>query len=300
MTVLGLFPGQGAQVVGMGKHYYESNEKAKDIYDLADKVLGYEITRLCFEGPEEELKKTANAQPAILLTSYVDFVVSRIKIDVACGHSLGEYSAMLASNALSFEDALTLVRKRGMYMQECLENVSGGMLAVLKKTETEVEELIKKVLELSPDSSLVLEIANLNTAGQVVISGNKPGVDAFVDFASKDGVKIIALNVAGPFHCSLMSKAAENLATELDKVALRDFSIPVYSNVTAQIIKNSEEARSLLKKQVTSSVRWNDLIVNAIKEQEVNEFVEFSPGTVLTGMMKRINPDVPKKEVLPV
>lgn len=287
-----LFPGQGSQVVGMGLKLCEQSERAKEIFERANQALGFDLKKLCFEGPIEELTKTEVAQPALLTTAYAcyaEFADKGGKVQAAAGHSLGEYTALVAAGALKFEDAVVLVNKRGKYMQESVPQGMGGMLAVMGLEEAQLKEIISKV------SSGVVEIANLNCPGQTVLAGNKEGLAHFQDIAV--GAKIIPLNVSAPFHCSLMKPAADKLALDLDSVEFKDLLFPIVANVTAKKITSGNEARELLKRQVCESVRWTDSVNYLANEMGVKEVIEFGPGGVLVKLCKRINASLNRLQV---
>jgi [acyl-carrier-protein] S-malonyltransferase len=286
-----LFPGQGSQMAGMGKAFAAASPEAAELFAEADRVLGYSLSRLCFEGPLEELTLTRNAQPALLTVSTVAFRAAGLCPSAAAGHSLGEYSALVCAGSLNFADALQLVHKRGTYMQEAVKPGVGKMIAVLGPAVEEIQA------ELEAERSGVAEIANLNCPGQTVIAGDVSGVDAFAAAIAAAGAKVIPLNVSAPFHCSLMKPAAERLAKDLDSVRFDPPRFPVYANVTAQRISTGEEARELLKKQVCSPVRWTESIENALRDFEFTTSIEFGPGGVLSNLMKRICKTIIRKEV---
>ncbi len=289
--ICGLFPGQGSQAVGMGKAWSEGSEEAKEIFSRADKALGYPISKLCFEGPIEDLTLTQNAQPALLLVSYISYLLSGIKLDAAAGHSLGEFSALVSAGVISLEDALVLVHKRGTYMQEAVPVGKGAMAAVMGPSEEEISAYIKE------GAKGVVEIANLNSPGQTVLSGEAEAMKDFSNFLSEKGAKVIPLNVSAPFHSSLMKPAADKLAVDLDAVTFNEPAFVVYANVTAQKITSSAEARELLKKQVCGTVRWTSEVTNLLEEQGITHAVEFGPGGVLSKLLKRTVPSVKRFEV---
>lgn len=291
VRICGLFPGQGSQSVGMGKAWYENVPEAKDIFSRADRALGFSISNICFEGPMEDLTLTQNAQPALLLVSYLNYVLSGIKIDAAAGHSLGEFSALVAAGVISLEDALVLVHKRGTYMQEAVPVGKGAMAAVMGPSEEEIASYIKEGAEG------IVEIANLNSPGQTVLAGESQAMKNFGAFLVTKGAKVIPLNVSAPFHSSLMKPAADKLALDLDSVTFNEPSFPVYANVTAQKISSSSEARELLKKQVCGTVRWTAEVKNLVEEQSITTAVEFGPGGVLSKLLKRTIPSVQRYEV---
>lgn len=291
MNILGLFPGQGSQAVGMGADFYKNSNLAKEYFDLADKVLGYSLSKLCLEGPIEELTLTQNAQPAILLISTICYQLSNIRLTAASGHSLGEYSALVAANAIKFEDAILLVHKRGCYMQEAVPAGEGKMVAVMGPSEKDIQEVINGI------NKGVAEIANLNSPGQTVVAGDVLGIDAFAPLIQAKGGKVIPLNVSAPFHCKLMKPAAEKLSKDLDAINFQELKFPVYANVTAQAVTDPKEARELLKKQVCGSVRWTDCMLNAINDQGITTAVEFGAGSVLGKLLKRIHSETKRLEV---
>jgi [acyl-carrier-protein] S-malonyltransferase len=282
-----LFPGQGSQYAGMGKAAAEAYPEARDVFESADRALGYSITRLCFEGPDEDLKLTENTQPAILATSVaLHRVMTRAageRPDFVAGHSLGEYSALVAAGALSPSDAAILVHKRGRYMQEAVPLGVGAMAAILGLSSAEVSSLCQ---EASRDE--VVEPANLNGGGQVVIAGNRDAVERACKLAKERGARrAIPLSVSAPFHCRLMEPAAAQLAPELDQTPFSDFTTPLFTNVDAKPITSGREAREALKRQVVSPVRWEETI-EAMASESVRRFVEIGPGRVLSGLVRKI------------
>ncbi|GIP56588.1 ACP S-malonyltransferase [Paenibacillus woosongensis] len=283
-----VFPGQGSQSVGMGQDIYESVPESRQLFEQADEILGFPLTRLIFEGPDTELKQTANTQPALLTTSaalYQALAAKGIKPDFVAGHSLGEYSALTAAGALSFSDAVATVRARGEFMEQAVPGGQGAMAAVLGG---EREALAALCADITAGGSLV-ELANVNCPGQIVVSGSKAGVDAVVQRVKEIGAKrAIPLEVSGPFHSSLMKSAAEKLAGKLEQIAIGDASIPVVANVTAGAVQRGEEISRLLVEQVYSPVLWEDSVAWLI-DQGVDTFVEIGPGSVLTGLIKKIN-----------
>lgn len=287
--LMAIFPGQGSQVIGMGKDFYDNSDLAQDFFNRADKALGFSLSKLCFEGPAEELVKTEYVQPAILTVSVISYFETLkkfpdLKFDIAAGHSLGEYSALVASGVLDFEDAVTLVNKRGKFMQEAVPQGSGKMLAVLGKEVSEIEEITKDLPEV--------QIANINAPGQIVVSGSAKQIDEFVTKAA--GWKVIPLQVSAPFHCNLMKPAAENLAKELAKINYGKMNIPVIANYTAEIYENNYA--DLLTKQVCGRVRWVETM-DLAKNLGVDTVIEFGAGNVLTGLMKRINKEAKRLNV---
>lgn len=285
-----IFPGQGAQYIGMGKDMYEAFKESKAVFDRADEILGFSLTKLCFEGPIEELTKTINCQPAILTASIAALEAlktadsfQRSAVSYTAGLSLGEYSALVASGVLSFEDGLRLVRKRSELMEETAKKHPGKMSAILGLGRKELEEICR-------DASC--EIANLNCPAQVVISGKREAVDKAKEEALSRGAKrAIDLEVSGGFHSSLMREAAVNFSDFLKKFNLENSSIPVISNVTARPQQNKEEIAQNLIKQIFSPVLWEDSI-RFIAAQGVKTFYEIGPGNVLKGLLRKINPEL--------
>lgn len=289
--ILALFPGQGSQVVGMGKAFYEADSTAQKIFAEADSALGYSLSKLCFEGPLEELTLTHNAQPAILTASYVAFQLAGINPIAAAGHSLGEYTALVAAGAIDFKDAVKLVHKRGKYMQEAVPQGTGKMIAVLGPTPEAITEAIQAV------SDGVKEIANLNCPGQTVVAGDVAGIDGLAAELQKRGAKVIPLNVSAPFHCSLMKPAAARLAVDLDAVQFRDPKFPIYANATAKPVTTAAEVRERLKEQVCAAVRWTESMTNVIQDHAPTQAIEFGAGKVLSNLLKRIQSSVPRVEI---
>jgi len=274
-----LFPGQGSQYVGMGKGFYDHFDRAREIFDLADRVLGFPLSRLCFEGPEEELRLTINTQPALLTVSYIAFDLLGIKPSVACGHSLGEYSALVASGALSFPEAVLLVRKRGQYMQEAVPVGEGAMAAVLGLPY----ETVVTVLAEIKDG--VVEVANWNSQEQIVIAGHKKAVEEALKRLQPP--RSVLLPVSAPFHTSLMKPAEDRLALDLEKTQFRDLAFPIITNVDARLIFRAEEAREALKRQVSRPVLWWKSM-EVLREEGVDIVIEVGAGKVLSNLMKRI------------
>lgn len=285
-----IFPGQGAQYVGMGKDIYEAFKESKAVFDRADEILGFSLTKLCFEGPIEELTKTINCQPAILTASIAALEAlktadsfQRSAVSYTAGLSLGEYAALIASGVMSFEDGLRLVRKRSELMEETAKKHPGKMSAILGLGRKELEEICRNAS---------CEIANLNCPAQVVISGKREAVDKAKEEALFKGAKrAIDLEVSGAFHSSLMREAAVNFSDFLKKFNLENSSIPVISNVTARPQQNKEEIAQNLIKQIFSPVLWEDSI-RFIAAQGVKTFYEIGPGNVLKGLLRKINPEL--------
>ncbi len=282
MTSVFIFPGQGSQKAGMGKDLYDNFEAAKEIFAKADRALGFELSKLCFEGPDDALKSTEIAQPAILTVSTAAFMSLGKTPKAAAGHSLGEYSALVASGALSFEDAVRIVHLRGRFMQEAVPAGQGAMSAVLGLDREKLAACCA-----AASSKGVVEPANFNSPGQIVISGTKEGVEEAGRLCKEAGAKkIIPLAVSAPFHCSLMKPAADKLAVELDKTGFKSPSFPVYSNVTASPQTDAAKIKELLVKQVTSPVLWEDTLKN-LSLQGFATFVEIGCGKILSGLVKK-------------
>lgn len=285
-----LFPGQNSQRVGMGKQLCEAYPDIKSQYfDRADELLGFSISQLCFDGPEEELVKTENQQPAIFLVSSALSAVLKekgVSPDAVAGHSLGEYSALVAAGALAFEDGLTLTRRRGELMAEIGARTGGIMAAILGLSADQVEAACREA-----SSAGIAEVANFNSNNQTVISGEEPGVRRAMQLAEEAGAsKIVQLNVSAPFHCSLMAPLAEAFEPVLAERTIQDPRVPVVANVTAEYERTGQEARRNLITQLASSVRWTDSM-NLLSADGVDTFIEVGPGRVLTGMMRDINPE---------
>lgn len=279
-----LFPGQGSQTVGMGKDFFRSSSDVRRIFGRADETLGFSLSRLCFEGPEEELRMTQNTQPALLLVSYAAYTLLGETPSIAAGHSLGEYSALVAAGSLSFEDAIRLVHKRGRYMQEAVPVGVGAMAAIMGVDFAKVEYALAEVEEG------VVEIANWNSKEQIVIAGHEAAVKKALTLIRPR--RSLMLPVSAPFHCRLMRGAGEKLGLDLDTVEFRDLAFPIVTNVDARIIHKGEEARDSLKRQVTRTVLWFKSM-EVMAEEGVRIFVELGSGNVLSGLMKRIGRDWP-------
>lgn len=283
-----VFPGQGSQTVGMGKDLFEKSQAAARVFQAADQKLGFSLSQLIFNGPQETLTLTTNAQPALLTASYVFYQAldsAGIKPDFTAGHSLGEYSALVASGALSFEDAVYTVRKRGEFMEEAVPNGQGAMAAILGMER----EALSGVTEEISSTGKPVQLANINCPGQIVISGSAEGVLAACELAREKGAKrAIPLEVSGPFHSSLMQPAATCLEKTLDEVAIKEAAIPVISNVTAEPIQTPEEIKQKLLEQLYSPVLWEDS-VRTLLSLGVDTFVEVGPGKVLSGLIKKID-----------
>lgn len=283
-----VFPGQGAQAVGMGKDLFDTYDVAKKIFAEADEALGYSIKDMCFEGPADDLKLTANTQPAILTVSVIVNEILKehgIQPAVAGGHSLGEYSALVAAGVLSFRDAVVLVHKRGQYMQEAVPVGEGGMAAIIGLDD----ETIAAVCEKATNEAGEVQPVNFNCPGQTVIAGTTKGVEKAVEELKAAGAKkAVILPVSAPFHSTLMKPAAEKLAAELDKVAIHDAAFPVVSNYTGRLETSAEEIKQNLVAQADHPVRWI-ACVNTMKEFGADTFVEAGPGRTLCGFNRRID-----------
>ncbi|MCK5242720.1 ACP S-malonyltransferase [bacterium] len=293
MSKIGLiFPGQGSQCVGMGKELIAASSAAKAIYAKADAVLGFSLTQVMLAGPEEELKQTEIAQPAILTASVAALRALQEKWQInagqviCAGHSLGEYSALCAAGALDFESALRLVRKRGQLMQEAAKASTGSMAAVIGKSEAEVQELCQLV-----HSAGQVQIANLNCPGQIVVSGSRQALEALDNYAQEQKIRVIPLTVSGPFHSRFMQPAADQLAQDLKTAPFKNAEFPVIANVTAEVVIAAQEIRARLLEQVTGSVRWEQSM-QKMQALGVKQMIEIGPGKVLRGLMKKINKEV--------
>ncbi|MDZ5711686.1 ACP S-malonyltransferase [Jeotgalibacillus haloalkalitolerans] len=283
-----LFPGQGAQTVGMGNEIAQSYDAAGEIFNQASAILGEEFVTLMKEGPQEDLTKTTNAQPALLTASIAILNVLKekgIHMDYVAGHSLGEYSALVAADAVSFQDALKTVRKRGELMEEAVPNGAGGMAAVLGMDR----DALKSVTDEVTGNGEAVQLANLNCPGQIVISGTAKGVEQASALAKERGAKrCLPLNVSGPFHSSLMKPAAAKFEGELQNITISDASVPVIANVTADAVFEADKIQKLLVTQLYSPVLWEDTVEKLI-DLGVDTFIEAGPGKVLSGLVKKIN-----------
>jgi [acyl-carrier-protein] S-malonyltransferase len=285
-----MFPGQASQYPGMGKELAEIYPAAKAVFDEADKALGFSISKMCFEGSEEDLKLTANTQPAILTCSVAVYRVLEEKglaPDFVVGHSLGEYSALVADGALKFAEAVRLVRKRGTYMQEAVPAGIGAMAAIMGLSPAVVTDVCKRAAD-----GEVCSPANLNSPDQTVISGHADAIKRAVELASQAGAKrATILAVSAPFHCALMMPAQEKLAKDLENAHFGTLRIPLVTNVDADTIETGDQAREALVRQVSTAVRWEESI-RLLIEEGVNTFVEVGPGKVLTGLLRQIERSV--------
>jgi [acyl-carrier-protein] S-malonyltransferase len=285
-----LFPGQASQYPGMGRDLAENFPESRAVFEEADRALGFAISKVCFEGDEEALKLTENTQPGILTVSVAAYraLESRgITPDFAAGHSLGEYSALVAAGALAFADAVKLVRKRGQYMQEAVPAGDGAMAAILGLSPADVAEVCKKAAEKE-----VVSPANLNSPEQTVIAGTATAVKRAVEIASQSGAKrAVILAVSAPFHCAMLVSAQQRLEADLRSVKFSELRFPVISNVDAEAVTTGDEARDALIRQVTLPVRWLDSVREMI-DQGVKVFVEVGPGKVLAGLLRQIDRSV--------
>ena len=287
-----LFPGQGSQVVGMGSEFYNNFSAVKELFSEADEILRFKISKIILDGPDSDLKLTQNTQPSILLVSYSIFSVlknefnfSLDKVKYFAGHSLGEYSALLCANALSFQDSLKLLFERGKSMQESVPVGKGGMLAILG---VEILEINNYISELK--SKAVCEVANDNAYGQIIVSGNIEAIEELKNILKKNKIKCIPLPVSAPFHCSLMNSAAIKMKEKIDEVNFKKPDIEIISNVTALPISSSENIKKFLVQQIYSKVKWRESMI-FMDEKKVKDFIEIGPGKVLTGLVKRTLPN---------
>lgn len=286
-----VFPGQGSQAVGMGKDLFDNFPPAREVFEEADDALGFGLSEMCFNGTAEDLALTANTQPAILTVSIAAFRAMEAEgfpmPDYVAGHSLGEYSALVAANALSFTDAVKTVRKRGIYMQEAVPVGVGAMAAILGLPLETVEVACEEAAE-----GEICSPANINSPAQIVIAGNSEAVDRAIELLKERGAKrAIKLNVSAPFHCDLMFPAQERLAEDLAKIEFNELRFPVIENVTADKNRDGIRARDSLIRQVSSPVRWAESVELMLAE-EVETFVEVGAGKVLSGLVRQINRDV--------
>ncbi|MBA7497336.1 Malonyl CoA-acyl carrier protein transacylase [subsurface metagenome] len=286
-----VFPGQGSQEVGMGKDLIENYKEAENLFNeakLALKDEGIDLKKLCLEGPEEELTKTINAQPAMLTISIILYKLlqkNNINPSIVAGHSLGEYSALVAASSIEFKEAVRLVRKRGQYMQTAIPIGIGSMAAIISLKKDNIEELIKKVSRFG-----TIEIANYNSPYQIVVSGKSEAIKELLILGEKEEeINIIPLKVSAPFHSSLMRKAKENFASYIENVNIQEPKIPVICNVTADYVKTKEKIKHALIEQVTQPIKWVD-IIKRINSEGINYFIEVGPGNVLKKLVKQILP----------
>ncbi len=284
-----LFPGQGSQIVGMGSEFYNNFDLVKKIFKEADEKLNFSISKMILQGPEDQLKLTKNTQPAILIVSYSIFKVLKDEfnfdyksIKYFAGHSLGEYSALVCSDALDFSDALYLLHERGKAMQEAVPVGKGSMIAILGLKIEDINKLLKE----DKDMEGVCEIANDNAEGQVIVSGDKEKVDQLKKNLKEKKIRFIPLKVSAPFHCALMKPAADIMKNKINNVQFKDPSFEIINNVTAKAEKSSDKIKKLLIDQIFSTVKWRESLVN-MSNLGVKYFIEIGPGKALTGMVKR-------------
>tara|TARA_B100000963_G_scaffold360996_1_gene394250 strand:- start:289 stop:1215 length:927 start_codon:yes stop_codon:yes gene_type:complete len=288
-----IFPGQGSQIIGMGKEFFEKFDLVKNLFKTADEILEIPLSRIILEGPKDELDLTINTQPSIFLVSYSIFNViqKEFNVDLSqakyfAGHSLGEYSALSSAGYLDFSNTIKLLKIRGDAMQNAVPKGKGGMVAVLGSTVEIIEEIL-----ISNKNNFNAEIANDNSNGQIVLSGNNYDLDKIINFFKEKSIKNIRLPVSAPFHCGLMNKATEIMQKEIDKTEFQESKIKLISNVTANEIVDKDELKELLIKQIENRVRWRESIISMINNG-VDHFIEIGPGKVLSGLVKRIDRNV--------
>ncbi len=290
MTVAWAFPGQGSQKVGMGRALHDGFAESRAVFEEADGALGFPLSRLCFEGPEEQLQLTANTQPAILTVSVAAaraLAARGVGPQWVAGHSLGEYSALVTAGVLSLRDAVIAVRRRGEYMQEAVPVGEGAMAAILALDLPAIEQACREAAQ-----GQVVSPANINSPGQVVIAGHAGAVDRASELCKKAGAKrAIRLPVSAPFHCALMMPAQERLARDLARLPFAEAAVPVVNNVDATVVRSPDSCRDGLVRQVSGTVRWQESVERLVREG-VETFVEVGPGTVLSGLVKKIDPRV--------
>ena len=288
-----IFPGQGSQMVGMGNDFFKKFDSVKQLFKKADDVLGISLSKTILEGPKEELNLTANTQPAIFLISYAIFnlIKKEFNIDLCqakyfAGHSLGEYSALASAGYLDFSETILLLKKRGEAMQNAVPKGAGGMVAVLGSNIDFVEKILK-----DNQNNFIVEIANDNSEGQIVLSGKNEDLNQLIDVLKSNSIKNIKLPVSAPFHCKLMHQATKIMREEIEKVNFKDAKNILISNVTADEIPNKDKLKELLINQIENRVRWRESIIY-MTTKGVNQFIEIGPGKVLSGLVKRINKSV--------
>ena len=288
-----IFPGQGSQIIGMGKEFFEKYNLVKDLFDQADDVLGFSLSKIILEGPKDELDLTANTQPAIFLISYSIFEVVKKEFNLDlnkakyfAGHSLGEYSALSTAGYLNFSDTIKLLRIRGDAMQNAVPKGEGGMIAVLGSKVDVIEKIIN-----DNKNNFVVQIANDNSDSQIVLSGKNNDLDELVKILKTRTIKNVRLSVSAPFHCNLMTNATNIMKDEIEKVNFINGANTLISNVTAKEVSNKNDLKKLLIDQIENRVRWRESILNMISKG-VTHFIEIGPGKVLSGLVKRINKDV--------
>ena len=288
-----LFPGQGSQIVGMAREFYENFAYVKEYFAQADEILKKKISKIILEGPKDQLDQTTNTQPSIFLVSYSIFNVIKNETNFNlnnakffAGHSLGEYSALCCADSLNFEQTIDLLKHRGKAMQNAVPNGEGGMLAVLGINIDEINNIFKKF-----DNKLYCYVANDNSNGQIVISGKKDSLLLLSNELKNNKYKYVSLPVSSPFHCPLMNKATEEMSNKINNTQFKDPIVNIVSNVTANPTSNSKEIKKLLIDQIEKPVRWRESVINMINK-DVKRFVEIGPGKVLSGLVKRINRNV--------
>jgi [acyl-carrier-protein] S-malonyltransferase len=295
-----VFPGQGSQVVGMGKDLYDNFDTAKKVFNNIDQILGKNLSKICFEGPLEELTKTQNTQPALMAVSMAlievmqqDFGKNFADIcGLTAGHSLGEYSALCASKALSLENTAKLLEIRGLAMAECGEKTAGAMCAILG-----VEVDIAQQIVLEASQGEICQIANDNSVGQIVLSGSKTAIERAIEIAKTKGAKrAIILPVSGAFHSNLMFEAQQKMAIALEKISINKPLVPLIANVSASIVENHQDIKNLLIQQITGSVRWRETML-CFEKKGIEEVVEFGSGKVLAGLVSRTAPSIKSSSV---
>ena len=283
-----LFPGQGAQTVGMGKDIYEKYEEARKIYDEASKISGMDIKKLCFEGPEEELNKTENTQIAILVTSLAILEVLKskgIEAEISCGLSLGEYTALIYSGIISFEDGIKLIKKRGYYMGNLIPDEEYSMAAVIGLDSKKIEEICKEIKDLGK----FVVPANYNCTTQTVVSGNKEAVDIAIEKLKEAGAKrVVPLKTSGPFHTSKLEKAKEAYSKELENVEFKQGKVRVIKNLDGTFYKENDDIKNILSKHIVNPVRF-DRAIKLMQEENIEEYLEIGPGKTLTGFVRKDN-----------
>ena len=288
-----IFPGQGSQIVGMGKEFYNKFDLVKNLFKEADDVLNLPLSKIILEGPKDKLDLTANTQPAIFLISYSifqiiekEFSIDLKKAKFFAGHSLGEYTAIACAGYLDFQDTIRILKIRGNAMQNSVPKGEGGMVAVLGSTV----EIIEKILK-DNEQKFKVQIANDNSEGQIVLSGRTSDLENLILTLKESSIKNIKLPVSAPFHCSLMSNATKIMTKELNKLNFKNSKNKLISNVTATEVVNNEELKDLLIKQIENRVRWRESVINMIKD-DIKHFIEIGPGKVLSGLVKRISREV--------
>ena len=288
-----IFPGQGSQVVGMGKEFFDKFQLVKDLFSEADETLKFKLSKLILEGPKNELDLTINTQPAIFLVSYSiynviqkEFKINLNKAKYFAGHSLGEYSALACAKYINFSDTLKILKLRGEAMQNSVPKGEGGMVAILGTTTENIEKILNE-----NKANFFAQIANDNSEGQIVVSGKLNDLEKLCQFLKIKKIKNILLPVSAPFHCSLMSKATEIMKKHINELNFKEGTNNLVSNVTAKNLSDPNQIKNLLIQQIENRVRWRESILNMINEN-INQFIEIGPGKVLSGLIKRINKDV--------